>query len=167
MSIPGKILIALLIAGATAFIATKAYPALPLLPLAAACAASAVLAVLLSHKPLSTPSALRDDTARAPSRKAPQQSAARGKSAAAKKPKSAKKPAASRASGPRERGTVKWFNGSKGFGFIVRENGEEIFVHYRSILGEGRRGLRDGQDVEFRVETTDKGPQAEDVEGLD
>ena len=62
---------------------------------------------------------------------------------------------------------MKWFNGTKGFGFIIRDNGEEIFVHYRSIAGEGRRGLRDGQAVEFRVETTDKGPQAEDVAGLD
>ena len=61
---------------------------------------------------------------------------------------------------------MKWFNGSKGFGFIIRENGEEIFVHYRSIRGEGRRGLNDGQAVEFRVETTDKGPQAEDITGI-
>jgi CspA family cold shock protein len=65
----------------------------------------------------------------------------------------------------RERGTVKWFNVSKGFGFIVRENGEEIFVHFRSIRGEGRRGLRDGQSVTFIVAESDKGPQAEDVEG--
>lgn len=69
--------------------------------------------------------------------------------------------------GIRERGTVKWFNGSKGFGFIVRENGEEIFVHYRSIRGEGRRGLRDGQSVSFVVAESTKGPQAEDVVGED
>jgi CspA family cold shock protein len=67
----------------------------------------------------------------------------------------------------RERGTVKWFNVSKGFGFIVRENGEEIFVHFRSIRGEGRRGLRDGQSVSFVVAQSDKGPQAEDVAGED
>lgn len=67
----------------------------------------------------------------------------------------------------RERGTVKWFNVSKGFGFIVRENGEEIFVHFRSIRGEGRRSLRDGQSVTFIVAESDKGPQAEDVEGED
>jgi len=65
----------------------------------------------------------------------------------------------------RERGKVKWFNVSKGFGFIVRENGEEIFVHFRSIRGEGRRGLREGQSVTYVVTESDKGPQAEDVEG--
>jgi CspA family cold shock protein len=67
----------------------------------------------------------------------------------------------------REHGTVKWFNISKGFGFIVRDNGEEIFVHFRSIRGEGRRGLRDGQSVSFNVAESDKGPQAEDVVGED
>ena len=67
----------------------------------------------------------------------------------------------------RERGTVKWFNVSKGFGFIVKDDGEEIFVHFRSIRGEGRRGLRDGQSVSFVVAQSDKGPQAEDVLGED
>lgn len=67
------------------------------------------------------------------------------------------------ADGDREYGTVKWFNVSKGFGFIVRENGEEIFVHFRSIRGKGRRGLRDGQTVSYIVVENDKGPQAEDV----
>jgi CspA family cold shock protein len=65
--------------------------------------------------------------------------------------------------GNRERGTVKWFNGSKGFGFIVKDDGEEIFVHFRSIRGEGRRSLSDGQRVTFIVSESDKGPQAEDV----
>lgn len=69
--------------------------------------------------------------------------------------------------GNRETGTVKWFNGSKGFGFITKDDGEEIFVHFRSIRGEGRRGLRDGQSVSFVVAQSDKGPQAEDVEGVD
>ncbi len=69
-------------------------------------------------------------------------------------------------SGERETGTVKWFNGTKGFGFIIRDNGEEIFVHFRSIRGEGRRGLRDGQAVSYVVAQSDKGPQAEDVEPL-
>ena len=63
----------------------------------------------------------------------------------------------------REQGQVKWFNVSKGFGFIVKDDGEEIFVHFRSIRGEGRRGLNDGQRVNFIVEQSDKGPQAEDV----
>lgn len=63
----------------------------------------------------------------------------------------------------RDRGTVKWFNVSKGFGFITKDDGEEIFVHFRSIRGEGRRGLRDGQSVSFIVTESDKGPQAEDV----
>ena len=67
----------------------------------------------------------------------------------------------------RDRGTVKWFNVSKGFGFITKDDGEEIFVHFRSIRGEGRRGLRDGQTVSFIVTESDKGPQAEDVIGED
>lgn len=72
-------------------------------------------------------------------------------------------------SGPREQGTVKWFNRSKGFGFIVRESGEEIFVHQRSIRSEGsgsdarRPNLRDGQAVSFVVVEREKGQQAEDV----
>lgn len=68
--------------------------------------------------------------------------------------------------GDREEGTVKWFNVSKGFGFITKDNGDEIFVHFRSIRGEGRRGLSDGQRVSFVEAQTDKGPQAEDVEPL-
>ena len=74
------------------------------------------------------------------------------------------------ADGPRETGTVKWFNRSKGFGFVVRESGEEIFVHQRSIRmtgeGENRRrpSLRDGQTVTFSVAHRDKGLQAEDVD---
>nr|WP_268247990.1 cold shock domain-containing protein [Halioglobus pacificus] len=66
-----------------------------------------------------------------------------------------------------EFGAVKWFNVSKGFGFITLDSGEEVFVHFRSILGEGRRSLRDGQRVRLRVVDTDKGPQAEDVEPVD
>lgn len=68
-----------------------------------------------------------------------------------------------------ETGEVKWFDSKKGFGFIQRENGDEIFVHHRSIedTGQGRRRLRDGQAVEFRVEETDKGLQAEDVQVLE
>jgi cold shock protein len=66
--------------------------------------------------------------------------------------------------GPRETGTVKWFNFNKGFGFITRENGEDIFVHFRSIRGKGRKSLPEGQRVEFVVTKGDKGLQAEDVE---
>ncbi|MCF7981595.1 MAG: cold-shock protein [Pseudomonadales bacterium] len=65
--------------------------------------------------------------------------------------------------GNREIGTVKWFNIAKGFGFITRSNGEDVFVHYRSIRGSGRRSLNEGQTVKFRVAQGDKGLQAEDV----
>ncbi len=63
----------------------------------------------------------------------------------------------------REVGTVKWFNDSKGFGFISRENGTDVFVHFTSIRGEGYRSLDDGQQVEFEVVEGDKGLQAQDV----
>lgn len=63
----------------------------------------------------------------------------------------------------REQGTVKWFNDSKGFGFIQRESGEDIFVHFRAIQGDGYRSLQDGQKVEFIVTEGDKGLQAEEV----
>lgn len=63
----------------------------------------------------------------------------------------------------RENGSVKWFNASKGFGFITRDSGDDIFVHFRSIRGEGHRVLHDGQRVEFAISEGDKGLQAEDV----
>lgn len=63
----------------------------------------------------------------------------------------------------RETGTVKWFNAAKGFGFITRENGEDIFVHFRSIQGKGHRSLGEGQTVIFEVAESDKGLQAVDV----
>ena len=65
---------------------------------------------------------------------------------------------------PREEGTVKWFNVSKGYGFVTRDNGDDVFVHFRSIRGKGRRILHEGQTVSFRVSDGDKGPQADDVE---
>jgi cold shock protein len=65
--------------------------------------------------------------------------------------------------GRREGGSVKWFNASKGFGFITRDSGDDIFVHFRSIRGEGHRILRDGERVEFAVSEGDKGLQADDV----
>jgi CspA family cold shock protein len=76
------------------------------------------------------------------------------------------KPKKTKAAEGREQGEVKWFNVSKGYGFVTRSTGEDIFVHFRSIRGEGRRVLRDGQAVEFAVVDGDKGPQAEDVEAL-
>ena len=60
-------------------------------------------------------------------------------------------------------GTVKWFNGSKGYGFIEREEGDDVFVHYSAILGDGFRNLDEGQRVEFIVEQGPKGPQAASV----
>ena len=66
----------------------------------------------------------------------------------------------------REQGTVKWFNDSKGFGFIQRATGEDVFVHFRAILGEGYRSLKEGQAVEFVVTEGDKGLQAEEVSNL-
>jgi len=62
-----------------------------------------------------------------------------------------------------ERGTVKWFNAAKGFGFITRENGEDVFVHFRSIQGKGHRSLGEGQAVIFSVTEGEKGLQAVDV----
>jgi cold shock protein len=62
-----------------------------------------------------------------------------------------------------EKGTVKWFNSSKGYGFIQRESGEDVFVHYRSITGNGFKNLADGDAVEFEVEQGQKGLQATSV----
>jgi CspA family cold shock protein len=63
----------------------------------------------------------------------------------------------------REEGIVKWFNVSKGFGFITRDNDEDVFVHFRSIRGRGHRSLQEGQRVRFGVVESTKGLQAEDV----
>ncbi len=62
-----------------------------------------------------------------------------------------------------ECGTVKWFNAAKGFGFITRENGEDVFVHFRAIQGKGHRSLGEGQAVIFSVEEGEKGLQAINV----
>ena len=67
----------------------------------------------------------------------------------------------------REQGVVKWFNDTKGFGFIQRYGGDDVFVHFRAIQGDGHRSLRDGQRVEFSVVKGQKGFQAEEVQPLD
>lgn len=63
----------------------------------------------------------------------------------------------------RETGTVKWFDNAKGFGFIQRTQGDDVFVHFRQIRGEGYRSLQEGQQVSFNVVQGQKGLQAEDV----
>lgn len=65
-----------------------------------------------------------------------------------------------------ERGKVKWFNGEKGFGFIERDGGEDVFVHFSAIQGEGYKNLDEGQEVEFEVEQGQRGPQAVNVHKL-
>lgn len=62
-----------------------------------------------------------------------------------------------------ETGTVKWFNNAKGYGFISRENGEDVFVHYKSVTGEGYKTLNQGDKVQFEVEKGPKGLQAANV----
>ena len=66
----------------------------------------------------------------------------------------------------KEQGTVKWFNGSKGFGFIERDAGGDVFVHFNSIVAEGFKNLNEGQRVEFIVEQGEKGPNAQEVVAL-
>jgi CspA family cold shock protein len=66
----------------------------------------------------------------------------------------------------REQGTVKWFNAAKGFGFIQRQSGEDVFVHFSAIQGDGYKSLNEGQAVEFEVTKGPKGLQASNVTGL-
>jgi len=91
--------------------------------------------------------------------------------APARSPKPKKQPARKKTKAStntvKETGHVKWFSASKGFGFITRENGEDIFVHFRSILGSGHRILQQGQAVEFSVTDGSKGLQAEDVNPIE
>ena len=63
----------------------------------------------------------------------------------------------------KETGTVKWFNAAKGFGFIARSNGEDVFVHFSAIEATGYRSLEEGSQVSFVVKNGPKGPQAEQV----
>jgi cold shock protein len=62
-----------------------------------------------------------------------------------------------------QKGTVKWFNDSKGFGFISQENGEDVFVHHTSIQADGFKSLSEGDQVEFEVEQGEKGSKASNV----
>ena len=66
----------------------------------------------------------------------------------------------------REKGTVKWFNERKGFGFIARESGSDVFVHFSAIKDSGFKTLKDGQSVEFTVVSNEKGESAEEVTPL-
>ena len=63
----------------------------------------------------------------------------------------------------KEKGTVKWFNAAKGYGFIQRENGEDVFVHFSAIQSDGYRTLEEGQRVEFEITQSDRGAQADKV----
>jgi len=67
----------------------------------------------------------------------------------------------------REKGTVRWFNPKKGYGFISREDGEDVFVHFSSIQDQGFRTLGEGDQVEFEVASSEKGLEAKDVKLLD
>ena len=69
--------------------------------------------------------------------------------------------------GEKVTGTVKWFNSGKGYGFIAREDGDDVFVHYSSVAGDGFRNLVEGDKVEFDIEDSPKGPQAANVVRLE
>ena len=64
------------------------------------------------------------------------------------------------------KGTVKWFNEGKGFGFIAQENGPDVFAHYSSIVGNGFKTLHEGQQVEFSISQGKKGPQADNIQPI-
>lgn len=144
MQLPGKLVLSTLIAIVAATVTTRIQQAHFIDPLliAAFLAATLGTALLLHYLGAGSRPAGRPATGTATGRRGP-------------------------TNGSREQGTVKWFNRNKGFGFITRDSGEEIFVHFRAIRGEGRRGLQDGQRVAFHTASSKKGPQAEDVEILD
>ena len=152
MSVIGKLIISLVVAAIAATLLGLFHgAATPFLIAFGAFSAATIATALLTSIKISTTAST--------------QSPKKASSKPAKKARE-KAPAKPLDSANREEGEVKWFNVTKGFGFITRNNGEEIFVHFRSIRGENRRGLRDGQKVSFVVTESDKGPQAEDVEGL-
>jgi CspA family cold shock protein len=167
MSLTGKLIISLVVAAiASALLGVFHGGSTPYLILFGAfCAATIATSLLVSIK--FTPAATTDKPVSKASKpkKAPPRPSKPAKTPASSKP--ASNPVKKSSSAKREEGEVKWFNVTKGFGFITRDNGEEIFVHFRSILGEGRRSLRDGQRVSYVVSDSDKGPQAEEVEGLE
>jgi len=157
MSLFGKLVVSLFVAAiASAIVTTVGSHGAFLTVFGAFAAATIATSLLGSIKAPANATASATPQAKGPKPKAKN---AKAKPQKASKPKSK--------GGKREEGEVKWFNVSKGFGFISRENGEEIFVHFRSILGEGRRSLRDGQRVSFVVADSDKGLQAEEVEAVD
>lgn len=148
MSLIVKLIISLVIAAAATTLTTLLFPdAIAYLSLLAAFSLATVATVLLVSLPANSSASATDKPTRTAAQKPAGQS--------------------TKNDSAREQGQVKWFNVSKGFGFITKDDGEEIFVHFRSIRGEGRRGLRDGQRVSFIVAQSDKGPQAEDVTGID
>lgn len=139
----------------------------------AACFGAALLASILtlsiSRKLQSGPTQRNAPTKAQPARtsqKAPSPGKASANNASPNKSAANKNSAAMASGGKKEFGSVKWFSASKGFGFITRDSGDDIFVHFRSINGEGHKLLREGQRVQFAVTTGSKGLQAEDVSAL-
>ncbi len=166
MSIPGKLVIAIAIGLVAAVIAALLTGSGAFDPvLAVLFVAATAGTALATHRPLAAPAGAA--TAGAPRTRAPERQLKPKDAPRREKPAAKKNPAPAAPEGPREEATVKWFNAAKGFGFLTLDDGREIFVHFRSIRGEGRRSLNDGQRVSFVVADTEKGPQAEDVNPLD
>ena len=167
MSISGKLVIAIAIAILASTATTLIQGGtLPDLPLVLAFVLATCASVLATHRPLASQATV--DAVVAPGTAKETRDGLDNKGEREKdKRRADKRPEKRKRNGKREAGQVKWFNASKGFGFITLESGDEVFVHFRSIRGEGRRSLRDGQRVALEVAQTEKGPQAEDVETLD